>query len=849
MVDGNSRKRVELMKVLAIACWLSCGLVARGAAPVGDVHVASEQGFQIEIPDDWTSVSQETDEGFTLTVYRQDSGGTLAVAVTRLTLEDDATTATLAEKARAAVEADSETYTDYREFSTQLAGEDAAGVRVVYHSGSDEYQLLVRYLVVNGLGFKVQCHGPLAIFADHEEDLDEIVDGFQLLELSDDLREAMRLEALASACGTEVRWAKGWEDAARRAHAEDQLILVVAFLLGGFEMPDTPLTTLFMEQHVINLVEERFVPLLYPGTDLGPLKEKYGMGPSSFGQALIVCRPNGDIVLETPHTMDSDVAFPFLLEALQREPSARGRALPDDLQGLDRVERLLERGDLREARELLEGESDARAYALRARIFQRLRAGPEALAAVRIAREKGDDSAQLDLLEARLLARAGNDERAVELLEGVRGGAEDTEFARRATFELGIHELARGNPDRTRELWRELTRGDEASRWSWRAAAALRSSALEFGVLTDLDWPDADILAEQLVFHDPATEEVPAIGEVQQRAVQWLLEHQRENGSWVSPDGDSAKSGLGADPFIDSYTALAGRALLRDTESEATRDAVLLALEYIERSLASRKKTPPRVFYMDFMTWSDSMMLDLFVDAVERKLVKRGDVSQSVRTLVEDLSARQQRNGGWSYYKKNDLSAADVPAQSISFTTAAAVQALARADQAGFSVPDDLLERGVDALTRMRNENGVFSYFLYEHEERGKVGANDRGDVGRGPVCESALFLAGASDSERVAGTIGRFLEVATFYTAEQGKALMHAGPEAQGCHYLLFDLMHAAQSWRAADGDPRTAALLRECVLECRQADGSFLDTPILGRSFGTAMALLALDALRLDE
>jgi hypothetical protein len=74
---------------------------------------------------------------------------------------------------------------------------------------------------------------------------------------------------------------------------------------------------------------------------------------------------------------------------------------------------------------------------------------------------------------------------------------------------------------------------------------------------------------------------------------------------------------------------------------------------------------------------------------------------------------------------------------------------------------------------------------------------------------------------------------------------LMHAGPQGQGCHYLLFDLGHAALAQVRLPADRETRARLTALILDCAQADGSFLDTPILGRPFGTAMALLALDAL----
>ena len=73
----------------------------------------------------------------------------------------------------------------------------------------------------------------------------------------------------------------------------------------------------------------------------------------------------------------------------------------------------------------------------------------------------------------------------------------------------------------------------------------------------------------------------------------------------------------------------------------------------------------------------------------------------------------------------------------------------------------------------------------------------------------------------------------------------MQAGPKQLNLVYLLFDYSHAALAHEMLGADKRSRTKLLELVLACRQPDGSFLDTPLLGRAYGTAMALTALDAL----
>jgi hypothetical protein len=103
---------------------------------------------------------------------------------------------------------------------------------------------------------------------------------------------------------------------------------------------------------------------------------------------------------------------------------------------------------------------------------------------------------------------------------------------------------------------------------------------------------------------------------------------------------------------------------------------------------------------------------------------------------------------------------------------------------------------------------------------------------------------------------IDAYVEHLDRFGAEARKALMHAGPEAQGSHFLLYDYATAARALRStsdesldrATRERARVAILRE-MSRCRSADGSFVDNPIIGPGAGTGLAVLALLDLRRDE
>ena len=81
----------------------------------------------------------------------------------------------------------------------------------------------------------------------------------------------------------------------------------------------------------------------------------------------------------------------------------------------------------------------------------------------------------------------------------------------------------------------------------------------------------------------------------------------------------------------------------------------------------------------------------------------------------------------------------------------------------------------------------------------------------------------------------------------EVEKTLMHCGPEGQGSHYLMFDYATATAAYESLPGKKeRYRKMLLSQILAARTDAGSYLDNPLLGDHYGTAMGLWSLEHLR---
>lgn len=664
-----------------------------------------------------------------------------------------------------------------------------------------------------------------------------------------------RLRERAARCGSELTWAADWNAAKARAYDEHKLVLVSFQNYPGFELGELALLGPFMDPDIVALVEARLVPLRLQLDMRSPLAapEVYGMGPNTFGVALMLASPEGDVLAET-FSLDSTVVYEFLRAGLRAHPGPFELSWADlGPEGLARfnvtdaraaTQRLLAGGELERAEarfEWLAEQGAPRLPELRADLA-RLRGDPRAGLAA-LAALPADDPERLER-EAGFLASLGEYEEAAARLARVATPSAAARF-QRAMLALAREERAAG----LAEL-RALALEEPETRWSWLAAALLVEPALTAVASFDLEPPRPAVLAEGMsVARAPLSADRHA--EARSQAVDWLLAHQRADGSWLTPDD----IGRGPEDDPDStplgIIALAGLALEREaraTESEA-RAAELAAgaaralrfLTDFATTLRTRGELAPEIL-MDYTVWSHPCALLFAAESAQ---------DDAARALVHDalaeLTRKKQAAGGWSYYLSGTVAGSATPYEiSMSFTTALVLRALVAAHAHALVVEATLLEGTADALEAMRKDDGRFAY-LAEHTS-GYLQGGERGDAaGRGPGCTLALLEVERADLDELRTSLAEFVAHLPLLEREQGKALMHCGPEGEGSHYLLFDYWQAGEAVAALPLVERAGfrTRVRAAVLAARNADGSFVDNPSVGRAAGTAMALLALQAL----
>jgi hypothetical protein len=115
------------------------------------------------------------------------------------------------------------------------------------------------------------------------------------------------------------------------------------------------------------------------------------------------------------------------------------------------------------------------------------------------------------------------------------------------------------------------------------------------------------------------------------------------------------------------------------------------------------------------------------------------------------------------------------------------------------------------------------------------------------PLCELGLYLFGASDQDKLRAAVEAGQRHHGLLAAVR-KYDDHADRHGYGGFFFWFDLLARAEA--AARLDDAAARLplqrqMRALVLDLPEFDGAFVDSHELGRCYGTAMALLALDAL----
>ncbi len=808
------------------------------------------QAFSIAAPGPKWSVQDgsETPSGFHVNVSLRDAGGLVAASVLTLPVPLKTTASSLLEKSLAGLPGRKE-YLEHQALpDRRMAGQDSKGARVEWKLASGEQISIVqRYVVFGERAYLLQAHAPLAQWDQHWPQLDACFDSFQRIEPTAEDEAAMAIPRLAARCGSEAAWAKDWDDAQQQAEDTGRHMLIVVRSYPGFELPDSTAISTFMDEDVLAFVRTRLIPLRLAAGDPAPIRDpaSYGMGPSTFGVALLLVNAEGVVLADTPH-VDPEACLPWLRAQLMQFPEPA--SMPEERDPIARAGLHLDRGELELAERTLAELTDknkVRGLELRARLHRLRHEGDEALAALgaaRLARPEVADS--IDCERAFLLLREGRIHDARQILEPSIEQAGANALPKALLLMASIEQLHKG-VDAARPWRVRLTTEHPESRWAWSAAVMLENESILRATKARgaLDWPRPEVLA--FLHEPPAAPKGASHGDAaQEEGMRWLIEHQSEDGSWPYSTDLRRAPATPPNAIGVAIDALATRALFRGGPD--ARPAAEAGLAFLHATDKHMRSLDLPVVFMDYTAWSCWAQLELIADLLASQPRNPDALRALGSRLVSDLEERVRGNGGWSYYLSGDAEGATAVEQSISFTTAAAVIGLIRARDAGIDVPPALIGEALDCLEAMRADTGLYAYMLYH--PGGRATHNPApGSAGRGPACELALRLGGRSSEDRLIASLDLFVENAPALAGEVGKALMHAGADSQGCHYPLFDYMMAA---RAAAELPegqrqRYQITLLDLLMGTRLADGSFQDTPIMGRAYGTAATLLSLQAL----
>ena len=313
------------------------------------------------------------------------------------------------------------------------------------------------------------------------------------------------------------------------------------------------------------------------------------------------------------------------------------------------------------------------------------------------------------------------------------------------------------------------------------------------------------------------------------RGVGFLLTMQNERGGFEDSDYDfGGTDGL---PNVHvAVTSIAATALLEAHDRADLEDlrpriaaAIRKAAEYVSDESNLNTKDKDEIF------WAYLYRLRFF----NRLHVKWDSGIDVVADALKSLQDVQTRGGDW-YHEYNNP-----------FVTASALWAMKEAESIGVRADPSSVEAGIAALKKCRYANGAWSY-----GSRGDVSTKQArpggvaGSAGRMPLCEGAMLIWDRSEDEALMKSLALAFEKHDDMDRAR-KYDDHTSSYSYGGFFYWYCMQSRSEAiLQVAEPETRKemATKQREIVLSVPEIDGCFVDSHEIGRSYGTAMALLCL-------
>ena len=367
----------------------------------------------------------------------------------------------------------------------------------------------------------------------------------------------------------------------------------------------------------------------------------------------------------------------------------------------------------------------------------------------------------------------------------------------------------------------------------WKAAAeSQRIGPFVRGFETFRDLPDDAMEAGRKSKGSAAPANTYSEAQLWKRGVEYLLTMQNDEGCFDDSDYDfGGTDGL---PNVHvAVTSIAAMALLEAADRDDLKElrprifnAIDKAVKYVNDPTHLNLRDRDEIF------WAYMYRLKLM-----NRLAAKGNAGgiEAVQLSVDALVGVQAPSGDW-YHEYNNP-----------FVTANALWAMKEAKSLGARVEESAVATGLAALKRCRFRGGAWTYNSPEDKSANHTPESRNSDIssgGRRPLCEGALVIWDQATNKSLVNSLQKAFELHPPLDAAR-KYDDHTSSYSYGGFFYWYDMSSRTEAILKVNNQATRKKMgqrQRELILAIPEIDGCFVDSHEIGRSYGTAMALLCL-------
>lgn len=385
-------------------------------------------------------------------------------------------------------------------------------------------------------------------------------------------------------------------------------------------------------------------------------------------------------------------------------------------------------------------------------------------------------------------------------------------------------------------------------------ALALATGGVAASAQEPADLSDATTTIRALPLDDvPNTQDAAEALASLDRALDYLVREQGENGAWATPVLENVwEAGFSVESYYAwqmASQALAVQALLDCRETPERRRALERGLEWLCTTRLPRRGSDWDIDHV----WTQLLGVAALTQAAQDPRFADGEWAERIRergeALYRMLEAHQAPEGGWAYYDDPPYTR---PSWSTSFCTALILPGLLSALDLGWTEDRKVFERALRYVQRCALPDGAYSYSLTpvprvtggEHINRIK------GSLGRTQVCNWGRAVAGDPrvTTDVIREGLDAFFEHHEFLDVARMRPVPHEAYYANAGYFYLFAHVYAARCINLLPAEEREAyhAKLRPHLTKIQNRSGASTDFLATGYLViaGTAYSAMALTA-----